>query len=392
MFRRISYRIALQFTAFVFILLLLNGVLFLAADVTNARRQTRFRLAQTAATVLERAMNDPGAAQTLPQRIRDRIRILDLKGNVLYSGWIFTNLPFSHDHEFSYEFLQNDRYMVLTTPVITDGEMSGYMQIAEMERLPVGDLPERAAIYLLVSALISGLTFLVGLFFARRSLRPAEEMVKRLEQFTQDASHELRTPLAALNSSLDLALRTQNYHEGILSAKEDLREVSTLVERLLELARLDTFVMQNAPIDLSSLTETMVERHRPIAAARNVTIEPHNLRPGVMTRGDASLVRQIIGNLLTNAIKFSKPGGGVIRVTLTEKELHIMDTGVGMKPQAIAHIFDRFYQADNSRTNDGFGLGLALVKRIVDLHGWSIGVKSKEGEGTTFTVRFFPHS
>jgi signal transduction histidine kinase len=282
--------------------------------------------------------------------------------------------------------VEEDHYQLLTTEVRQGEKILGFLQVAELSRVQAGELTPRAILYLIVSAAISLLTFFVGLFFARSSLKPAEQMMERLEQFTQDASHELRTPIAALSSSLDLALRSGKHKEGIESAKEDVTQVSILVERLLELARLDKFVLQREEVDLSVLTETVIERHRGLVDG-NVIIKSEVLS-GVTVSGDPALLRQVIGNLLSNAIKFSKAGMGTITVRLTKDKLSVEDEGVGITKEDLPHIFDRFFQAEDSRSNGGLGLGLALVKRIVDLHGWKIGVKSKEGEGTTFTVRF----
>lgn len=386
-FRKISYRIALQFTAFVFLLLLINGLVFLAADFGNARRQMHYRLARAADMVTQNMRMGPGMFRIdLPPMMREQVRILDADGQQLYSGGLFENVPFVPEEGMTIIHIDNEEYGILTAAIRTGPAIVGYMQIADVERFRLGDLPLRSLLYLFVSAVVSALTFGVGLFFARRSLRPAEHMVERLEQFTQDASHELRTPLAALNSSLDLALRTRKYREGILSAKQDVRDVTMLVERLLELARLDTFAVAMDTIDLSALLEQAVARHRPLAAQMHIEIEAQ-VAPGVSVRGDASLVRQVVGNLLSNAIKFSKKEGGAIRVRLQPRTLSIEDEGIGIPAADLPHIFDRFYQADTSRAKDGFGLGLALVKRIVDLHGWSIDVRSKQGKGTTFTVR-----
>jgi signal transduction histidine kinase len=210
---------------------------------------------------------------------------------------------------------------------------------------------------------------------------------QRLEQFTQDASHELRTPLASLNSSLDLALRTKNYEKGILSAKEDLQEVSSLVERLLELARLDRLVLSPSLVDASELMASIVDRHREAAMKRSVTIALH-AAPDVRVHADAALLRQLVSNLLTNAIKFSKSEGGTVDVTLSGERLVISDNGIGIASEHLAHIFDRFYQADTSRSEDGYGLGLALVKRIADLHQWTVHADSTYGKGSVFTVNF----
>jgi signal transduction histidine kinase len=96
----------------------------------------------------------------------------------------------------------------------------------------------------------------------------------------------------------------------------------------------------------------------------------------------------VLTNLVSNAIKFRKPEGGTVTVTLKKNALSVTDTGIGMTPEELSHIFDRFYRAENSRTSSGFGLGLALVKRITDVHGWSLDVQSVKDVGTTFTIRF----
>ncbi len=385
-FRRISYRIALQFTMFVFLLLLMNGAIFLVVDFTNARRQSHDRLVRTSSLFLNRGWADvDGLVKSLPPPIRARVRIADPDGHVLYSGAVFDDVPLTLQKGFTEMEIQHEDYTILTMNVMRGENPVGSLQVADVERSPLRDIPLRALLYLLLSASISALTFIVGLFFARRSLRPAEQMVERLEQFTQDASHELRTPLAALSSSLDLALKNKKYQEGIVSAKQDLKEVSTLVERLLELARLDKFVIESAPVDFSQLTEETVAKYRPLASEKNVALMTH-IASNIRVKGDESLLRQIIGNLLSNAIRFSKHEGGTVTVRLTKHTLTVEDTGIGIAKKSLPHIFNRFYQAESSRAKDGYGLGLALVKRIVDLHGWTIGAESEEGKGATFRV------
>jgi len=390
MFRRISYTIALQFTAFVLLFLLANGLIFLAADFGNARRQTQFRLERFSHLAERIQLESSQSIGGLPPMILDRSRITDAAGKTLFSGPFFGDIPFSRQQGISEVKFQNEEYAILTLPIEREGQVRGYLQIAELERLQFRELPLRALLYVLVSVAISALTFFVGLFFARRSLKPAEQMLERLEQFTQDASHELRTPLAALSSSLDLALKTEKYREGILSAKQDLKQVAVLVERLLELARLDKFVLKASDIDFSELVSHTVQRQRPFAEERGLSLEAH-LEPDMHVTGDATLLRQVLENLVLNAIKFNKPQGRVI-VRLTKEHLIIEDTGVGIAKSALPHIFDRFYQADMSRAKGGFGLGLALVKRIVELHGWSIGVKSGADKGTTFSIAFSARS
>ncbi|OIO55862.1 hypothetical protein AUJ46_00040 [Candidatus Peregrinibacteria bacterium CG1_02_54_53] len=388
MFKRISYTIALQFTAFVFLLLVSNGAIFLIADIGNAQRQMRFRLERMAEGVAFRFDTAvPLVPRGIPPGMRERMRIVDTEGKVIVEGMLMNEIPFTDGEIFEEVLVQGEPYAILTEPIVRNGQTVGFVQVADVVRLPRGDLPERGLIFLIVSGAISALTFFVGLFFARHSLKPAEQMMERLEQFTQDASHELKTPLAALSSSLDLALKTEKYREGILSAKQDLKQVSVLVERLLELARLDKFVRADEVVDLTALVEESTERFQSLAKERSIVIEP-KLDDNVTVHGDAVLVRQIVENLLSNAIKFSKPAGGTIHVRLTPKALFVQDSGVGIDSSALPHIFNRFYQAESSRAKEGFGLGLALVKRIVELHGWTVDAQSTSGKGSTFTVHF----
>lgn len=389
MFKRISYRIALQFMAFVFGMLLINGAVFLAIDLKDAQHRMEGRLLQASRFVIEQSLNGLEGLQTsLPPALRDRVRIVNKDGTPQYSGGLFSSVPFSPVVGIRTVRVEEEDYSILTANIVHNNQLVGYIQIAEVERLQLGDLPERALLYLLVSIGISLLTFLVGLFFARRSLKPAVQMMERLEQFTQDASHELRTPLAALNSSLDLAMKTGKHHEGILSAKEDVKDIVTLIERLLELTRLDAFTLAREPVALSGLVEECIQTHQMLIKESTVTIESA-ITPNVTVRGDAALIRRVVSNLLSNAIKFSKPEGGVISVRLTKDMLQVTDTGIGIPQESLPHIFNRFYQTDTSRRSDaeGFGLGLALVKRIVDLHGWTVRVESELAKGTTFRIR-----
>jgi len=387
MFKKISFMIALQFTAFVFLLLLANGIIFLGIDFHNAQRQTSERLLRTADFVLSQYVPGRGIPiTTISPMIRDRVRITDKEGVVLFEGGIFESVAFEKREGLSDIRIQNDEYAVLTTPILYQQNVAGYIQVADIERQQFRDLPGRVYLYLFISVIVSLLTFGVGRFFARRSLKPAEQMVTQLEQFTQDASHELRTPLAALNSSLDLALRTESYKEGIVSAKEDMQQILKLVERLLEIARLERFVIHTEKIDVAAMVRESVERHTPLAAEKGITIRT-DIDSSFVIDADPALLMQIFNNLLSNAIKYNSKNGS-IEVELKKGKLAIADTGIGISKDDLPHIFDRFYQADESRSQGGFGLGLSLVKKIADVHGWPIAVKSTSGKGTRFTILF----
>lgn len=383
-FRRISHRLALQFTGFVFLLLLGTGAIFLAADYNRSQQMARARLEQLAEQLM-RLGSLPGDPRLLAPRFRERIRICRTDGTVQYAGSMFPDVPFNPER-FSTARQFGDDYVILTLPGRLPDGSSGHLQVAEIERHTMHDLPRRLFVFAIVSASISALTYGVGLFFANRSLRPARDMVAKLEQFTQDASHELRTPLTSLQSTLELAERTKEYAPAIASARQDVLEITQLIDRLLELARLDAAHLRRERTDVTPLTRRVVERLEPTASAAGVRLETA-LTQEVQQSVDAALFTHVVQNLVSNAIKYT-PAGGLVRVALSATELTVTDTGIGIAPEHIGNIFERFYQVDPSRSADGVGLGLALVKNICDLHGWRIGVQSQVGQGTTFVVTF----
>ncbi len=217
----------------------------------------------------------------------------------------------------------------------------------------------------------------------------------REKQATADISHELRTPLAALLTTTDLALRKPRSAEEYREMLEDCRlsgqQMNRAVERLLALARLDAGVdtMRPERVDVTILAEQCAALVRPLAEARGLKLRVHG-GDGAQLLADPDKLREVITNLLHNAIEYNKPQGSIdVSVARQNGHLHVevRDTGVGIKPEAREHIFERFYRADASRGGeDGLhaGLGLAIVKGYVDLMGGRIRVDSVEGQGSTF--------
>ena len=137
-------------------------------------------------------------------------------------------------------------------------------------------------------------------------------------------------------------------------------------------------------MESAELVNETIEKYHRIGEEKGVRIDTA-IMDNVKVRGDAALLKQVVSNLLLNAIKFNTPSG-TVKVTLTQRELSIRDTGIGISAEDLPNIFQRFFQAENSRAKEGFGLGLALSRRIIELHGWSIRVESTLGKGTTFRV------
>jgi len=223
-----------------------------------------------------------------------------------------------------------------------------------------------------------------------------EAAFARQKQFTADASHELRTPIAVLISEAQTALARQRnageYRETIEACLDTAQQMRRLTESLLELARFDAGheSIRQHPINVMEIVRNCVELIRPLAA--EYCLQVHcNLAPAD-TYGNADHLSRVITNLLINAIHHTKPGGEIRLTTRAENRgvvITVADTGEGIAPEDLPHIFERFYRADKSRSQSSgrTGLGLAICKAIVETHGGSIQVSSQPAVGTTFTVR-----
>ncbi len=222
---------------------------------------------------------------------------------------------------------------------------------------------------------------------------------ERQKQFTSDASHEMRTPLAVMRGDIEITLRrertAEEYRRALESNLEEIVRLSRLVEDLLMLARGDSgrVELRREPLDLSKLCQQMVEYISPLADQRQQTLNYNGPNTALMVNVDALRIKQLLLNLLDNAIKYTEPQGRIALGLKTEDKdavITVTDTGRGIPPEDLPHIFDRFFRrsaktADRSAT--GFGLGLSIVKWIVDSHGGKIEAQSEVGKGTTFRVR-----
>ena len=226
-----------------------------------------------------------------------------------------------------------------------------------------------------------------------------ERSFAALRRFTADASHELKTPLTVLRAGVERAITMPSLpSEALAALEETLQEINRmteLVEALLMLARADegTAPLHRETVDLRAIVEETGETGELLAAEAGVNMEVATPADPVIVPVDASRIRQLILNLLTNAVKYT-PAGGSVRLQLGPSNgrvtLTVADSGVGIAPGDLPHIFDRFWRADSARTRtgerSGTGLGLAICKWIAEAHGGSIDVQSRPGRGTTFTV------
>lgn len=214
-------------------------------------------------------------------------------------------------------------------------------------------------------------------------------------RFTSDAAHELRTPLTVLLTQTQAALARERsaseYRDALLSSQATAQRMRRLIESMLELARLDAGQepLRHVSCDLSVIATDCAELLRPLADARNITL--HLDLTEARCAADPGRIAQVITNILKNAIDYNRDHGEV-RLTTEQRDgavsLEVTNTGAGIPPEHLPHIFERFYRADAARSDSSSrnGLGLAISKAIVEAHGGSIKVSSILGEGAKFIM------
>ena len=215
------------------------------------------------------------------------------------------------------------------------------------------------------------------------------------QEFLTNVSHELRTPLASIKLMLETVTESEDEEAAKIFLPQVLGQVdrlTTLVQRLLEQARVESgeLVLRIDEIDLEEVARPIVQSFGPQAAAKNVTLELRPVRPAIV-EADEQRLSQVFVNLIDNALRFT-PEGGSVSVTLDVHDgyalICVADTGMGIPYKDLPYVFERFYVADRSRTRgvSGAGLGLSIVKQIVEAHHGTVQVESTLGIGTKFTV------
>jgi signal transduction histidine kinase len=229
-------------------------------------------------------------------------------------------------------------------------------------------------------------------YLARRTLRPIEEAHEAQSRFTSDASHELRTPLASMKIELEVALRDpspkkEEMRQLLESNLEEVNKLTKLSHTLLQLSRLDHDQITREQVDVNTVTADVVERFNKLSPR----IVIHHARKLPILANESN-VEELATILIDNALKYS-PSNTTVHVSLIKQKqmsgFKVVNEGEGIAPEVLPHIFNRFYRADTSRTasaKKGYGLGLSLAKKIVELHGGELTVSSAPDQETTFQV------
>lgn len=251
--------------------------------------------------------------------------------------------------------------------------------------MQISDVIRDSVLFILFFWLLSLLFYRAIYWFVGKMFVPIEENMKDMEQFIFNAGHELKTPLSVIKSNLQLALAKKQYKKSIDESIKEVNKMNILLDSLVNLSVIQ-YDENKELLEVVQEVEGVVSQYMQIAKSKWISIIIQKESDFIL-HAHRWYFNMLVGNLVSNAIKYNKKWGKVI-ITIADWLLKIQDTGIGIPQKEIEKIFDRFYQVGNVRNQEWSGIGLSLVKKIVDMYGWNIAVQSKEKQGTNFIIKF----
>jgi len=346
------------------------------------------------------------------------------------------SLPIEKE-QIRYVPINGNTWVVSDTAVKKGGEIIGWVRVSRSLEFTLKVLKNLRLIMFVSVPFYMMLASLGGFFLASRALRPIDRMTKiakeiskgdlsrrikledthdevgrlaetfddmldKLEssirkerQFASDASHELRTPIAVINAQVEQALSSKrkisDYREALKTVGNEGRKMNHIISQLIMIYRSEEgrYKFNFEVIELNETIRDIVEEFRTITDSKKINID-FNPKEQIKLKADQTLITRLFINLIENAMNYTGDNGKIKINTWVANGLAnatIDDTGIGIAEKDIPYIFDRFYQAESSRSGNGTGLGLSIVKWIIDVHKGQIDVKSNLDKGTTFTIK-----
>jgi len=405
MFTKIRYRLLLSFLLVLMTILTSLGVVVRFLFVHSLSQQATEKLTtlgQGASSSLESENGQIKFKSDFPQQAllaKDQaLEWFDIQGNpISHQGQLIISLPFTGVNSVQIQS-GSPRIQSITLPVVSndDGKLIGYVRasqsLIEFDEA-VRHLDWGMSGGAVVALLLSGIG---GLWLTRLFMQPIERNFELLKQFTADASHELRSPLMVISSNAQVALR---YPEGIRQGDiakfeaiaDATKQMTRLTEDLLLLARTDNLLKeQYQDVNLSELLTELIQFYSPQAEAKSIELQ-FLADKSIYTFGDRIQMRRLFTNLIANAIQYTLVGGNIkLNSQIIGKQalISVRDSGIGIAPDQVDKVFERFWRSENSRTYHAgsFGLGLTIAQAIANQHGGKITVTSELGVGSCFTV------
>jgi signal transduction histidine kinase len=419
--RRLRFQLTAWYVGTFFAILTLLGLGLFAAITRRFDRDLDRSLRDAAHELIAAAQSPEGAASGAAAVAADAIRDLRIPGRNLYltdtlgrslagapvapwmaaaarRAWTAGTAHTSH-------YMGDDRILRLEAQRFYTGRREPLVAIVTADEIEVEDRYTALIAWSGVAALSSLVLVAVGgWFLGRQTTEPVERAITHMRRFMADAAHELRTPLTVVRSRAEIALQQsrdpEDYRRALVGIERESVRLSRIVDDLLMLARADTGErpLNRQRVYLDDVTLDAAEAARAIADRKSVRLDVDSFEEAPVV-GDEDLLRQLVMILLDNAVKYTDSGGVVrvdVRATPAQATLTVTDTGIGIGPEQLPHVFERFYRGDPSRTradrvhgtSEGAGLGLSIAQWIADEHGATIRLHSEPGRGTSVIVQF----